>query len=360
MLSLGSLPSAVSSLATLTDETPRMPAPTPPSSAPSSQLSASTLRAAALSHGGYALASLNVTLHLDGAAACGGGAAFLSALAPYTSLRALWLRGIGATTLVPPETGWPPLTALYAADNSLGGDGAAAPLSWLCSNGGPPLRILDLGGNMLETLAPLGDALAAATLTVGVHGWPSYPRAVQAGCFRRRRRANTSPTHPPTPHPPLPQTLLAGGNRLRALTGLTDLRRLPRLETLDLRDNCLAEPALLDLLAALPALRVLYLRGNAVVAAIAHYRRAVVARCVALEYLDERPVFPGERDRAAAWLAAAGGGVAAADAAERAVVQRLAREEDGAEARRARGYDAIVRASSGPPGSPLPPASTPW
>jgi alkyl hydroperoxide reductase subunit D len=44
------------------------------------------------------------------------------------------------------------------------GDGAAAPLSWLCGNGGPPLRILDLGGNSLETLAPLGDTLAAATL----------------------------------------------------------------------------------------------------------------------------------------------------------------------------------------------------
>ena len=137
-------------------------------------LTAASLRAAALAQGGFAEPALNETLHCDCASGGGGGAVSLAALAPYVSLRAFWLHGAGAATLLPPASGWPPpLLALYLADNSLGSGGEAEPLRWLRGGGGdgggggaPALRILDVSGNALESLLPLGDTAAAATLTV--------------------------------------------------------------------------------------------------------------------------------------------------------------------------------------------------
>ena len=139
-------------------------------------------------------------------------------------------------------------------------------------------------------------------------------------------------------------TLLLSHNELRTVADLAPLLELPLLACLDLQENRLeddAAPALtaggeqaggqappatiLDLLARLPALAVLYLQGNPCVKKTRHYRKQVVARLPGLKYLDDRPVFPEERSRCEAWHAAwVAGGEAAGAAAERAEVDRLA------------------------------------
>ncbi len=69
---------------------------------------------------------------------------------------------------------------------------------------------------------------------------------------------------------------------------------LPR-SCLDLSANRITSPTILDLLAQLPNLKVLYLKDNDVVQAIPHYRRTVIARLKGLTYLDERPIDANER-----------------------------------------------------------------
>jgi len=41
--------------------------------------------------------------------------------------------------------------------------------------------------------------------------------------------------------------------------------------------------------------------GNPVVKDIKHYRKTIIAKCKALRYLDDRPVFEEERRRVTAW-----------------------------------------------------------
>ena len=61
--------------------------------------------------------------------------------------------------------------------------------------------------------------------------------------------------------------------------------------------------ALLALLAAMPALRALYLSaGNPIAGSVRPYRKRVVAAVAGLVYLDERPVFDAERRGAEAWV----------------------------------------------------------
>jgi hypothetical protein len=71
---------------------------------------------------------------------------------------------------------------------------------------------------------------------------------------------------------------------------------------LDLQNNKLCEPAILDVLEAMPQLAVLQLQGNPVVTKISNYRRNVIARCKSLTYLDDRPVFEEERLAVEAWV----------------------------------------------------------
>lgn len=94
-------------------------------------------------------------------------------------------------------------------------------------------------------------------------------------------------------------------NSLTSAADIAALADLPSLTTLDLSDNRLEDgPAVLELVASLPSLAVLYLHGNPAVKGIPHYRRTLVARCRGLTYLDDRPVFPEERERCEAWYAA--------------------------------------------------------
>jgi len=78
----------------------------------------------------------------------------------------------------------------------------------------------------------------------------------------------------------------------------------------------LPEGSLLHVLAGVPRLVTLYLKGNPCVRETRHYRKQVVSGLQRLRYLDERPIFDNERASTAAWAA---GGVEA----ERAEVRRL-------------------------------------
>lgn len=64
------------------------------------------------------------------------------------------------------------------------------------------------------------------------------------------------------------------------------LFRIP--QTLDLQHNRINDPDVVDVVAAMHDLRVLYLQGNPVVKHIRHYRKTLVSKCAALKYLDDR------------------------------------------------------------------------
>lgn len=101
---------------------------------------------------------------------------------------------------------------------------------------------------------------------------------------------------------PALSTLVAERNNLESLAPLAALAAAcPELHTLDLQHNNIADPALLDILKRMPALRCLYLKGNPVVGKLPSYRKALVAALPGLTYLDDRPVFEEERRCAEAW-----------------------------------------------------------
>jgi len=98
-------------------------------------------------------------------------------------------------------------------------------------------------------------------------------------------------------------SLVIPRNRLKDISSLQTLSSLPKLTVLDVSHNHLTGDGeeMIKLLSTLPALRVLYLKGNPVVDNIQNYRKAIITTCKELTYLDERPVFPEERRLAEAW-----------------------------------------------------------
>jgi hypothetical protein len=146
-------------------------------------------------------------------------------------------------------------------------------------------------------------------------------------------------------------TLLLAHNELRAVEDVAPLLELPLLAVLDVQENRLDDPALLDTLRQMPSLAVLYLQGNPVVKKLRHYRKQVVARLPGLKYLDDRPVFPEERRRCDAWYVAwVAGGDAAAAAAERAEMDAIAAEKREEEDRNFAAFAEFARrAAAGDP-----------
>jgi dynein assembly factor 1 len=97
-------------------------------------------------------------------------------------------------------------------------------------------------------------------------------------------------------------TLIAERNHLSTAEALSPLLLCTGLHTLDLQNNNIEDVAVVDdIIAQLPALRCLYLTGNPVVSKIPSYRKALIARCSALTYLDDRPVSDEERAWCQAW-----------------------------------------------------------
>uniref|UniRef100_A0A7S2JR09 Dynein assembly factor 1, axonemal homolog n=1 Tax=Haptolina brevifila TaxID=156173 RepID=A0A7S2JR09_9EUKA len=96
-------------------------------------------------------------------------------------------------------------------------------------------------------------------------------------------------------------TLQIANNHLTTADDLTHLLEVPTINVLDLQNNRLEEPEVLDVLEAMPGLAVTQLQGNSFLTKITQYRRNTVYRCRALSYLDDRPVFQEERLAVDAW-----------------------------------------------------------
>jgi hypothetical protein len=99
---------------------------------------------------------------------------------------------------------------------------------------------------------------------------------------------------------------------------------------LDIQSNRINDVDIVDILAQLPNLKVLYLQGNEVVKHVKQYRKTLVYRCRKLKYLDDRPVFDDERRRVEAWgkaLEASNGDMKAAQEAERDEMDAIRREK---------------------------------
>lgn len=103
---------------------------------------------------------------------------------------------------------------------------------------------------------------------------------------------------------------------------LRGLLKRPTITCLDISDNYLSDPQILDeILVKMPNLAVLYCQGNDFIKNISHYRKTLIAKIPTLKYLDDRPVFEEDRRRAEAF---AKGGLEE----ERAEIRRLKKEKE--------------------------------
>lgn len=100
---------------------------------------------------------------------------------------------------------------------------------------------------------------------------------------------------------PMLRTLICTHNKLESIESVAHVSECTALYTLDLQNNNIKDPAILDVLKPLANLKCLYLKGNPVVSTMKNYRKTIIAALPSLTYLDERPVFEDERRIVNAW-----------------------------------------------------------
>lgn len=96
-------------------------------------------------------------------------------------------------------------------------------------------------------------------------------------------------------------TLQVSHNRLSSKDDIAHLVNCDNLSVVDLSQNWLNDPRIVDVLSQMKNLRVVNLMGNDVIKEIKNYRKTLILKCKNLKYLDDRPVFPRERACAEAW-----------------------------------------------------------
>lgn len=93
-------------------------------------------------------------------------------------------------------------------------------------------------------------------------------------------------------------------NLLQNCEGLKNIVSSPSLTNVDLSFNLIEyeNEDTLTIMRQLPHLACLYLQGNPFVKEFKFYRKNFVAKIPALQFLDQKPVFPNERRLAEAWM----------------------------------------------------------
>ena len=113
-----------------------------------------------------------------------------------------------------------------------------------------------------------------------------------------------------------------GHNDEGCVDSLKGLLACPTITCLDIQDNHLKDPLILDeILMKMPNLKVLYMMNNPCIKEIKGYRKHVITSIPTLKYLDDRPVFDEDRRRAEAWSR---GGIEE----ERAEMAKIKKEKD--------------------------------
>lgn len=133
-------------------------------------------------------------------------------------------------------------------------------------------------------------------------------------------------------------------NLLANADSIKHILQIPSLQTVDLQHNKIDDPSIVDIVAELPDLRVLYLQGNPAVKHIRNYRKTIIARCKQLKYLDDRPVFDDERRRIQVWFKVLenGGTPDEAQEAELAEVKLIRKEKDEADEQNFRAFEKLM------------------
>jgi dynein assembly factor 1 len=208
-------------------------------------------------HGGYTQPELNDCLYLHFV-----GYRKIENLEPYTALKGLWLESNGLT--------------------SLGG------LSHLVE-----LRCLYLHNNLLQEVSGLECLVNLQTLNLS------------SNSLTHLSGLSTLPSL---------RTLNLSKNAFSTPASIAHLTQCATINTLDLSDNELPggegeeegkgdADTVLHILAHTPALTNLILKGNPVCRTTRHYRKTMLSTLARLVYLDDRPVFEGERAAVSAWVA---------------------------------------------------------
>lgn len=116
------------------------------------------------------------------------------------------------------------------------------------------------------------------------------------------------------------QNLDLSGNAIEYIDDCEELKHLPSLSHLDMKNNHIDDrEKIVPFFAHIQTLKALYLKGNPCQRHMSMYRKNLTANLKNLNYLDDRPVFESERIFADAWLK---GGVEAEREAKRAYAQR--------------------------------------
>jgi len=141
------------------------------------------------------------------------------------------------------------------------------------------------------------------------------------------------------------QTLLLAHNHLQSVEDIRHILEIPSLVSVDFQHNRIEDVAVLDVLAQMPNLRVVYLMGNPVVKKIRYYRKTVIAACKDLRYLDDRPVFEEERRRVSSWKSAFDdtGDYEKANEAERDEIKKIRQEKQENDERNFRAFDQMMK-----------------
>ena len=71
---------------------------------------------------------------------------------------------------------------------------------------------------------------------------------------------------------------------------------------MDIQQNCICEPEIIEIFKQMPALRVLYTQGNPFVKKIKYYKKHIIHELPKLNYLDDRPVFEEDKRYAEAYF----------------------------------------------------------